>query len=71
MPGVLFWGMTFDFIGTIILAVAILRVHTKLEKEHKVDRKVIGAIEREKKFAYIAMVFIIIGYVLQIYGGNW
>jgi hypothetical protein len=71
MTSIEFLGMTFDFVGTIILAIAVLRVHMKLGKEHKIDKKVLQAIHREKIFAILAIIFIFFGFILQVFGGSW
>ena len=61
----LFWGLTTGILGKVILGMAVVSVHWKIVKEHKIDQEVIGEVNREKHFAILGMFFIIIGYILQ------
>tara|TARA_Y100000310_G_C20432923_1_gene692354 strand:+ start:532 stop:738 length:207 start_codon:yes stop_codon:yes gene_type:complete len=59
-------GLTLDTLGTIILAVLVIGVHSKVLKEGKIDKKVIKEIGTEIRFGWLAIVLIGIGYLLQI-----
>lgn len=61
-------GFTFDFVGTVLLAVSLFRVHSRVMHEHKIDRKVIREIRKEQIMIIIGLALIVIGYVLQIQG---
>jgi len=57
---------TLRFIGEVTIAIAVLRVHTHLLKEHKLDRDVYTTIKREKLFVLVGVLAIFIGFILQI-----
>lgn len=59
-------GFTIQTIGEVLIAVAVLRMHGKLSKEHKIDKKVITTIHQEKIISYLAIALIVLGFVLQL-----
>ena len=63
---ILFWGMTLGTAGKLLLGFAVLRVHTRIREERKIDDVVIRSIKREVVFTLIAVVLIIVGYILEV-----
>lgn len=63
---ILFWGLTFGIIGKVILAFTVISVHRKIVKEHKIDGKVLHEMIRERNLAFLGLVFMVIGYILEI-----
>ncbi len=59
-------GHTLEFIGVILIAYMAIRVHSRVREEHKVDSKVVSEMKRERLFGMIGILFIILGYLLQI-----
>lgn len=59
-------GLTFEMLGSILIGIAVLLVHRRIMKEHKIDRKVIQEIKEEQLLAGVGIAFIVIGYVLQL-----
>ena len=64
---ILFWGLTFGTIGKILVAVAILKVHHVMAEEHKIDARVIRSFAFEKAITFTGVVFILVGYLCEIY----
>ena len=62
----LFWGMTFGVVGKVLLGLAVVFVHHKVVKEHKIDRKVLTEMRRERNIALIGIALIVIGYFLEV-----
>ena len=62
----LFWGLTISVIGKIILGIAVLRVHSGIVHEHKIDGVVLRAMKREKWVTIIGLSLIVIGYIMEI-----
>lgn len=66
-----FIGITTKLIGEICIAYAVLSAHATIEKEHKIDEKVIMGFHREKFITIIGIFLIIIGYLFEVefFGG--
>lgn len=62
----LLWGITLGTIGKLILGIAVLRVHIRIFEEHKIDGVVLRAIKREHIVTIIGLIFIILGYLLEV-----
>jgi len=62
----LFWGLTFSIIGKVSLGIAVMMVHWRIVKEHKIDRVVLTEMRREKNLALIGIILMIIGYLLEL-----
>lgn len=62
----LFWGLTIGIIGKVILGFTVMSVHWKIVKEHKIDRAVLTEMRRERNLAFLGIVFMIVGYVLEL-----
>ena len=61
-------GVVLEFIGTVLIGIAILRVHNRMELEHKIDRKVLKAIKREQWFTKLGLILISLGFIINIIG---
>lgn len=59
-------GFTLDALGKIMIAYTALKVHHRFYKEHKVDELVFIAMKKERNIALIGIVFIVVGYLLQL-----
>lgn len=68
----LLWGITLGTIGKLILGIAVLRVHIRILQEHSIDGVVLRAIKREHLVTIVGLLFIIVGYVLEVlfYNGS-
>jgi len=62
----LFWGLTLGVIGKVFLGITVMMVHWKIVKEHRIDRKVLREMRRERNIALLAIIFIIAGYILEL-----
>ena len=63
----LLWGITLGTIGKLVLGIAVLRVHIRIFQEHSIDGVVLKAIKREHWVTIIGLLFIVVGYVLEVY----
>ena len=59
-------GHTLEFIGVFLVAFMAIRVHSRVREEQKVDNYVLKEMNREKIFGVMGIVFIALGYLLQI-----
>lgn len=59
-------ALTFEFLGKILIGIAVLLSHIKLTKERKIDLKVLKEFKREKAITVTAIIFLIIGYALHL-----
>jgi hypothetical protein len=63
----LFWGLTVGTIGKILVAVGILKVHHIMALERRIDARVIRSFAFEKTLTYLGILFIITGYLMELY----
>jgi len=68
MLTILIIGITFDVIGTILIAYTVLRVHNRAREERAIDSRVINEMKKERATSIVGIVFIIIGYIFQMFG---
>jgi uncharacterized membrane protein YidH (DUF202 family) len=61
-----FLGLTLRTVGEIIIGLSIIRVHIRIMQEHKLDKKVYRSIRREKFWAVIGIILILVGYILEV-----
>lgn len=64
---ILFWGLTVGTIGKILVAIGILRVHTIMAEEQKIDARVIRSFAVEKSVTALGLILILAGYLLEVY----
>lgn len=61
-----FIGFTLDVIGKIMVAYTAIMVHYRFWEEHKIDEAVFAIMRRERVVGVLGIIFIVIGYILQI-----
>ena len=59
-------AFTLDFVGKILIVYAAIKVHDKVQHEHKLDNKVYDEIKVEKKLALLSASLMFIGYVIHL-----
>ena len=62
----LFLGRTCTLIGEVLIAVMVLWVHHKVEKDKKIAKGVIRTLRQEWFIALLGVMFLFIGYILEI-----
>ncbi len=62
----LFWAISFDFVGVILLVVIALLVHKRVRTAHRIDEKVIREMKLEQGIGIISILFLVTGYVLHL-----
>jgi len=68
MLTILIIGITLDVIGTILIAYIVLQVHNRVRQERVIDSSVINEMKKERATSIVGIVFIIIGYIFQMFG---
>lgn len=63
----LFWGLTTGVIGKVLLAVGVLKAHSEIAHEHRIDKKVLRSFQLERTFTIIGLLLIVIGYAMEVY----
>jgi uncharacterized membrane protein len=58
--------LTLEAVGTLLIAWAALRVHHRVLNEHDISKKVVRTMRIEQRFGILGMIFVFIGYVLNI-----
>ncbi|MAG77628.1 MAG: hypothetical protein CL811_12810 [Colwelliaceae bacterium] len=59
-------GMTCEFLGTLLIAITALSVHIRLRREKGVDKAVFKQIRKEKSYAVLGILLIVVGYAIQL-----
>lgn len=59
-------GATFEFVGTVFIAYAALKVHHRILYEHKMDEKVFNVMRREQVIGIAGVIMVVIGYVIHL-----
>jgi hypothetical protein len=62
----LFWGITFGFAGKVLLATSVILVHSKITKEKHIDGLVLMEMRRERNLAFLGIIFMAIGFLLEL-----
>jgi len=57
--------LTLDFLGTLLIGLAVLKVHARIRVEHKIDRRVRKIIRKERTITIIGLILILIGFILN------
>ena len=63
----LFWGLTFALVGKVTLGIAVMMVHSRIVKEHHIDRVVLTEMKRERNVAFVGIILMIVGWVLELF----
>ena len=61
----LFWGLTIGITGKVIIGITVIRIHSKIVKEHKIDVVVLKEMRKEKSLAILGIIFMMVGYILE------
>ena len=61
-------GFTLSTIGDIIIGYVALSVHKHILKERSIDEDVLIFMKKERILGFIGIIFIIVGYLLEIIG---
>jgi hypothetical protein len=59
-------ALTFEAIGTLLIAWAALSVHHRVLNEHKIDAKVFRTMSVEQKLGGLGILMITIAYLLNV-----
>lgn len=56
-----------ELIGELLIAFAVVRVHSHLKNEHRLDEDVYVVIRKERTLVGFASILLILGFILQLY----
>lgn len=59
-------GLIIDTVGKILLGITVIKVHSRVATEKRIDKRVIKEMNHEKKLGYLSVFMIIIGATIQI-----
>ena len=65
MVEVIATSLTLEFVGTMLIGIAVLRVHMRLRKEHRIDKKVLKTIKREQRLTKLGLILITLGFIIN------
>ena len=57
---------TITTLGHILIAFTVLKVHHRVLREHKIDRKVFLEMRREQIVGLVGLFLIILGYLMRL-----
>lgn len=60
-------GLTIDTLGKVLIGITVLMVHWHILKDHKIDADVLQTMKREQILGASGILFIIVGYILQLF----
>ncbi len=60
-------AFTLDMIGKILIGIAVIRVHSRVGRERKIDSRVLKSIKNEMWWTYIGIVFLTAGWVMHVF----
>ena len=66
MSALSFIGMSFQTIGSLMLTFVLMSLHKKFKEERAIDETVIDEMDREQTMTVLALIFISLGWVIQI-----
>ncbi len=59
-------AFTLDLIGKLLIAFTAVMVHHRVQREHKIDKKVFDEMRKERTLALIGIVLMVLGYIFHI-----
>lgn len=60
-------GMSFEALGSVMIAYTVIRTHAMVERERRIDTRIVRFMHRERIAAFIGVLFIVAGYLLQVW----
>jgi len=59
-------GLIIRVVGEVMLGISVLRVHSRVMHDHKLDKRVFAEFARERLLGVAAVLFIILGAALEL-----
>jgi len=59
-------AITLDFIGKFLLALLVILVHYRVQKEGKIDRKVLKEMRLEKFIGSLSLILLVVAYIIHL-----
>lgn len=60
-------GLFFDTFGSVLIGVAVLRVHRNVMHEQRIDSAVLKGMRQEQWLAALGIVFIVTGFFINFF----
>ena len=70
LQSALFWGFTLALLGKLLVSMTVIMVHSKITKEEHIDGIVLMEMRKEKHYAILGVVLMILGYLLELAGNG-
>ncbi|MCA9308395.1 MAG: hypothetical protein R3B92_02705 [Patescibacteria group bacterium] len=61
-------GSILDIIGKVTIGYTAIAVHNRVWQEHKIDEAVFKEMKHERQVAFIAVVLMVVGFLMQLPG---
>lgn len=61
-------GRTLEILGEVIIGYIVIRVHSRVMKEARIDKAVLNEMRKEKIIGSTGVALIVIGYALELAG---
>ena len=61
-----FLGITAETLGTILIAITVMNVHSHIIHERHIDMYVIKAMRKERRYVISGILLVILGYILIV-----
>lgn len=59
-------AFTLDLVGKMLISFTAVMVHHRVQREHKIDKKVFEEMRRERNLGIIGIAFMIVGYAIHV-----
>ncbi|MBM3205168.1 hypothetical protein FJZ48_04320 [Candidatus Uhrbacteria bacterium] len=59
-------GFVLQTLGELLIAITVLRVHSRMKKEHKIDGVVLSELKEEQRLGHFGIALLAIGFLLQL-----
>lgn len=66
-----FLGITAETLGTVLIAMTVMNVHSHIIHERHIDMDVIKAMRKERRYAISGLLLIVLGYILIVIDGDF
>jgi len=60
-------GLTLEALGAVMIAYTVIRTHAMVERERRIDTRIVRAIRGERTMAIVGVLFVIAGYLIQVW----
>lgn len=59
-------GFALQVVGEIVIAYTVLRVHSRMLHDHKMDKAVFQELKNEQRFGLVGVILLTVGAIIQM-----